>query len=93
MRNWGIVTNRPASSGAQQPQSGSHSRAGQRDSNVIQLAGRDPSRRIRLNSGPLPSAPLFILDPDDREFAAYTIVILFVGMPCLFLGAVYLLLT
>lgn len=38
-RHFGLpnVTSRPASSGAQQLQAGSHSRAGQRDSNVVEL--------------------------------------------------------
>lgn len=28
---------------------------------------------------------------DDREFAAYIFLILFIGMPCIFLGTFYLL--
>lgn len=55
-RHWRTpnVTNRPASSGAQPTQTGSHSRAGQRDSNVIEL---------------FPSAPVAV-DSADADFAA-----------------------
>jgi hypothetical protein len=33
------------------------------------------------------------ISSDDRELAVYAFLILFVGMPCIFMGAVYLLLT
>jgi hypothetical protein len=33
------------------------------------------------------------ISSDDREFAVCVFLILFVGMPCIFMGAVYLLLT
>jgi hypothetical protein len=50
----------------------------------------DLSPPDRRNSGE-PSSRLFI-DESDMEFAAYVLVLVAVGFPCLFLGAVYLLL-
>jgi hypothetical protein len=60
----------------------------QRDLNSVAAAGTPPASR--RNSGE-PSSRLFI-DESDMEFAAYVLVLVAVGFPCLFLGAVYLLL-
>lgn len=75
-RNFGIVTSRPASSGAQLTQTGSHSRAGQRDlSNVINLADRFPGR--------LKVAP--IISDEDMEVAAFAFAALW-GSPFILMG-------
>jgi hypothetical protein len=58
------------------------------DLNSVAAAGPLPASR--RNSGE-PSSRLFI-DESDMEFAAYVLVLVAVGFPCLFLGAVYLLL-
>lgn len=56
--------------------------------NSVAAAGTPPASR--RNSGEHGSR-LFI-DESDMEFAAYVLVLVAVGFPCLFLGAVYLLL-
>ena len=40
-----------------------------------------------------PGAQRNSISSDDRELAVYVFLIAFIGLPCIFVGAVYLLLT
>lgn len=59
-----------------------------RDLNSVAAAGTPPASRRNSREH---SSGLFI-DEADMEFAAYVLVLTAIGFPCLFLGAVYLLL-
>ncbi len=58
-----------------------------RPANVFRLTDYPPGQ---VNSERLTAAPSFI-DDADREFAVYVFLLMFIGCPSLFLGALYLL--
>lgn len=90
-RHFGIQTVRPALRGQSEQPTARQRETQYSSRNVIQFAARESSPREDWPNSETPSGtPLFI--DDDREFASFMFAILFVGLPALFLGAVYLLL-